>query len=209
MRGWKNLSYMPGVKMKIDGAHFLCSSPAKKKCLLIFLLFSWLSFSIDAQITEYEMKAVFLKNFPLYVEYPKECCISDTSKPFIIGVIGENPFGRVLKDYFATRKIRDKNVEIRNIPGLNDEISSCHLLFISASGKKHLHQILSATRKKPILTIGDTRGFAEQGVLINFYMDSGRVRFEINHKAVKESGLHINFRLLNLAKIVEPVETGL
>jgi hypothetical protein len=68
--------------------------------------------------------------------------------------------------------------------------------------------ILSCTGNKPILTVSDTKGFAEKGVLINFYMMGDKIKFEINEKAVHESGLVMSYRLLNLARIVHQERGG-
>jgi hypothetical protein len=53
-----------------------------------------------------------------------------------------------------------------------------------------------------VLTVSDERGFAQQGVGINFYTEEDKVRFEINQDAVNRSGLRISSKLLSLAKIV-------
>ena len=62
---------------------------------------------------------------------------------------------------------------------------------------------MTATRNKPILTLGDTKGFAEKNVLINLYAESKQYPFVINAAAFRESGLKIDYHLLDMAKIVE------
>jgi len=57
----------------------------------------------------------------------------------------------------------------------------------------------------PTLTIGETPRFVEQGGMIGFYPDGVNVRFEINPDAAARAKLRISSRLLQLAKIVEPV----
>jgi hypothetical protein len=78
------------------------------------------------------------------------------------------------------------------------------MLFIASSAAEILSEILSNTRDKPILTVSDTNGFAAKGVLINFFLAGDKIKFEINEKAVHESGLVMSYRLLNLARIVNP-----
>jgi hypothetical protein len=53
-----------------------------------------------------------------------------------------------------------------------------------------------------ILTIGDTKGFGESGVMINFLTKENKVRFEINLAAARRAGLKISSKLLSLATIV-------
>jgi len=53
-----------------------------------------------------------------------------------------------------------------------------------------------------VLTVGDTKGFAELGGIINFVLDNDRVRFEVNRKAAEQAGLKISSKLLIVAKLV-------
>lgn len=160
--------------------------------------------SAVAQQSEYTIKAVFLEHFTRFIEWPESFEIADTSYPFYVAVIGENPFGSILDQIYSDQKIKNRKVEIQYI-STPDEITDCHILFISSSNKEILPEILSRTRNKPILTVSDTNGFAEHGVLINFYLTGSKIKFEINEKAVHESGLVMSYRLLSLARIVDQV----
>jgi hypothetical protein len=50
--------------------------------------------------------------------------------------------------------------------------------------------------------MGDTTGFGEQGVILNFYEEESKVRFQVNLEAAKRSRLRLDSRLLKLATIV-------
>jgi len=172
--------------------------------LLILCIGLLMPISAIAQQSEYTIKAVFLEHFTRFIEWPESSGIADTSSAFVVEVIGENPFGSILEEIYAKQKIKNKRVEIRYI-STPDEIDDCHILFISKSAKSILPEILSHTRNRPILTVSDTVGFAQKRVLINFYMAGDNIKFEINEKAVHESGLVMSYKLLNLARIVNPV----
>jgi hypothetical protein len=83
-------------------------------------------------------------------------------------------------------------------PGLRE----CHVLFMSRETDAVIRRILEAIRGAPVLTVGDSDDFAEQGGMINFVLQRGRVQFEINHKAAKSAGLYISSRMLGVAKRV-------
>jgi len=157
--------------------------------------------SAVAQQSEYTIKAVFLEHFTRFIDWPESSEIADTSFPFFLTVIGENPFDSILEQIYAEQRIKKRKVEIRYISS-PDEITDCHMLFISSSAEEILPEILSTTRNKPILTVSDTNGFAAKGVLINFFLEGNKIKFEINEKAVHESGLIMSYRLLSLARIV-------
>ncbi len=173
----------------------------KKNKLIILIFLSLFVSTLTAQISEYRVKAVFLERFTRFTEWPGESAINDTTKPFVISVIGKNPFGNLLEETYSSQKILNKNIEIRYISKI-DQIEETNILFISKSKQKELSKILSYTKDKPILTVGDTKGFAKKGVMINFYLSSGKLRFEINETAVKESGLSMSYLLLQVALIV-------
>ena len=164
----------------------------------------------EKEFKEYEVKAVFLERFTRFIEWPDidpsdMSRADDQSKTFIIALIGKNPFGGILDRIYAERKIKGRAVEIRYVVDEKD-IFPCHILFVSQYNKDNLSRILSLTRDKPILTVSDCQGFAEQGVLINFFLDARRVRFEINESAVRKSGLKMSFHLLRSAKIINPIK---
>lgn len=156
-----------------------------------------------AKTMEYKVKAEMLERFALFLEWPGSANIEDESTPFVIAVIGKNPFGLELEAVFSGRKIRDREIRIRYL-STPDEIEDCHVLFISSSEKESLNRIIARTRKRSILTVSDTKGFSEAGVLINFYLEKKNIRFEINETAAYESGFYISYKLLQLARIIKP-----
>ena len=163
--------------------------------------------NIKAQITEYEIKAIFLEKFTEFVEYPGWENTPDEKGMFVIGVYGESPLYNELTEYFQDKKLKGRKTVVKQISNMN-LILNCNLLFITQSEKKRINQILDNTMNKPILTVGDTEGYCEKGVLINFFLEDNKIRFEINFNAVQKSGLYMNYRLLKLAKVITPFEEG-
>jgi len=150
--------------------------------------------------TEYEVKAAYIYNFAKFVEW-QNGRFQDGSDTIHVCVLGDDPFGHSLAAIggktAGERKIGVKqNVSIQNIDG-------CEIVFISGSDEEHLGQILKTLNRSQALTVGDTEGFAERGVMINFYMENRTVRFEINPKAAKHAGLRISSNLLRIARIVQ------
>lgn len=181
-----------------------------KKAVLkiLFIIYFLNSFNLlYAQASEYKLKAVFLERFTRFIEWPDNSDFSDSTKPFIITVIGENPFGKTLDELYEKTKIKNKKVQIKYIKDIK-KIDSCHILFISASMSNSLDKILDYTRTRPILTIGDHPDFALRGVIINFFIKNKKVRFEINEKSLEQSRLYISYLLLNAATIIHEEEGG-
>jgi len=158
--------------------------------------------------SEYGVKAVMLKQIAKLIEWPERSGISDKTKPFIIAVIGRNPFGGNLKNIYESQKqkIKEKQVEIRYI-SKNEDIDGCHLLFVTRSMKKKLKDIIAYTKGKPILLIADSSGFARAGVHINFFFQEKSTRFRVNHQALEDAGLFPSYHLLKHAIIINPVNS--
>lgn len=170
--------------------------------LLILLVMCTAPYRISAQTSE-DFKAVLLSKITQYIEWPENANLTDQSKPFIITVIGKNPFGSLLEDLYLSngQKIKNKYVEIHYIKEIH-EIDQCNILFISNSEEKRLMDILYYTKGKPILTISDTKNFGEKGVNINFFISNNRTKFELNETSITNNGFRVDYRLRNIAKIV-------
>jgi len=151
------------------------------------------------------LKAVYLEKFSRFITWPEECHMDDAEKPFIIGVIGKTPLYKNLEQIYAIQKINNKKVIIKKISDLY-EIKDVHILVIAESEKKNVKNILAITEQFPILTVGESPGFAEMGVIINFYEVNKHLRFEINETSVIKSPLQMSFYLLSSARIVQPVK---
>lgn len=171
--------------------------------MIMMMLFSFCILqSLNSQSTEYELKAVAFQKLSLFIDWPEEA-FESTGNEFIIGVIQNNPFGSLLETVYENVKIKERKVKIVYLRDI-EKIGGCHLLFIPKMSFNEVNKILNAVGRKPVLTIADSEGFAEAGCLINFYNYSGKLRFEVNQKAMLEAGFSIDFKLLNVSKIVNP-----
>lgn len=145
---------------------------------------------------EYQVKAAFLYNFTKFVEWPKET----QDKYRYLYILGDNPFGNELDDIHG-KTVGGKQLITEHINSLNG-LKECSILFVSSSEEKYLQKIIETTASLSILTIGDTNGYAEQGIIINLYTEQNKIRFEINTNAAKRSGLKLSSKILHLARII-------
>jgi hypothetical protein len=148
---------------------------------------------------EYQVKAAFLHKFAKFVEWPS-IVFSSESDPFMLCVSGKDPFGKAL-DTLQDKTIGKRKFVIKRLQSIEDA-RECHILFISSSEKAALQQILKAVRNKQTLTVGDTEGFAQSGVMINFTMQEGKVQFEVNPQAIRQAGLTVSSQLLKVSKVI-------
>jgi hypothetical protein len=141
---------------------------------------------------EYQVKAAFLYNFVRFVEWPGP----SLAGPLTICVAGRNPLGTFLEDTVRGEIVAGRAIATRVV--LEPE-SDCHVVFVPMGAASAAY--LRAARNTPTLTVGESPSFIEMGGIINFVMDGGRVRFEINPQAADRAQLRISSRLLQLARI--------
>lgn len=176
------------------------------RSLFMVLFFLVAPPAISSQPSEYMVKAVALEKLALFIEWPEDQK-TDLDQTFIIAVLEPNPMREALEEVYKNHKIKGKTVKIKIINDIRelDRIDPCHVLFIPEMNPTKLAKVLEMTRKKPVLTIADAEGYASLGCDMNFYFNSeGKLRFEINQEAMKADGFSIDFKLLNLAKVVNP-----
>ena len=151
----------------------------------------------DLQPTEYQLKAAFLFNFAKFVEWPPRAFAAATS-PFVIGILGQNPFHEDL-----ARTIKDKTIDDHPLVVTEfrspAEATNCHLLFINAAEKSRWPEVFRALNGSSVLTVSEADHFTESGGMINFVLKGTKIRFQINHDAAAKAGLKISSKLMSLA----------
>jgi hypothetical protein len=152
-------------------------------------------------VDEYQVKAAFLFNFAKFVEWPPLTFKTDRD-PVRICVLGEDPFGSVLRDVVGGKTVLGRPLVVTDVADTN-QASECHILFIGSSERKRLRSIFATLRTIGILTVGEIDGFASQGGIVNFKVEDNRVRLEINQEAAELAKLRISSKVLNLAQIVK------
>ncbi len=83
-----------------------------------------------------------------------------------------------------------------------DPAGAFHVLFVPESERKDVKRMLGSVCGRPLLTVGEQRGFAEDGGVINFVTDRNRIHFEINLRCAEAGGLNLSSQLLKLARRV-------
>jgi hypothetical protein len=128
--------------------------------------------------------------------------LAKSSDPFVIGVLGKDPFGTALDRLIEGETVNDKTVVIRRL-ARTEQAAHTQVLFISSSEEHNLPAILRAIEGKSILTVSEIENFAQRGGIINLKKENNRVAFEINLDSAKRAGLTMNAQLLKLARVVK------
>ncbi|HEV7488453.1 MAG TPA: YfiR family protein [Thermoanaerobaculia bacterium] len=155
----------------------------------------------ESALSEYQVKAAFVYKFATYIRWPPRTGL-DASSPFVICVIGRDPFGRELDAVMHGQNIHGRRIVVKRL-ARPEEAARCDVLFIGSSERAALPQILDAVHNEPVLTVGDMDHFAELGGMINLTTEDNHIRFDINKGAIDRAGLKAASQLLGLARIVD------
>jgi len=161
---------------------------------------------LPAQINEYQVKALFLYNFARYVEWPPQS-FKAPNDPIVICILGQNPFGRALDQAVAGNSVAGRPFLIRQFSDFQPG-DTCHILFVASAERRRFRSVAARLKGSGVLSVGESPGFTAEGGVINFKLEDGRVRFEIDVEAAGREHLHISSKLLSLAQITPRSENS-
>jgi hypothetical protein len=168
--------------------------------------------AVNAQNTagsaEYLIKAGFIYNFANLVQWPSSS-FAQADSPIVIVILGEDHFGTTLDRALDGKKVNARSFVIKRAKSISElqrtlgPQKDCQILYVSSSEMPHLSDAIQMLKGVPVLTIGETPGFARNGGIINLILEDNKVRFEVNVAAAKDADLNISSRLLALARIIQ------
>lgn len=191
-----------------------CGKPSLGRCLLLFwalavnaLLWSppFLGVSLgDASppVSQEQLKAVYLYNFLQFVTWPSGLSRADQSSAKVIGLLGNSTISTRLEELSANLAKRNQApVQIKSYGNYVDgmDLSTCHILFISASERRNFNKIMTSLKHAPVLTVGDSNAFLAAGGMITLHEEQNRLRYQINRKETTAAGLRLSSQLLKAA----------
>ena len=157
----------------------------------------------SADSPEYLIKAGFIYNFAMYVEWPAAVWASADS-PIVIGVLGDDSFANTVADIVVAKKIKDRKLVVRKLRWSKDarELKDCNIVYIAPGEAARGDDVIQQLKGLPILSVADFPDFTKHGGIIGFYLESDKVRFEVNQEAAKQSDLTISSQMLIRGKLV-------
>jgi hypothetical protein len=151
-----------------------------------------------ATASEAEVKAAFLYNFAKFVEWPADAFPSETA-PLRFAVFGDEEFTAKLTMLLSDKKAHGRSFEVKRIVN-PQEAKNYHMVFVTSTESKRSLLVLDATKKSPVLTIGESDEFLDYGGMIMFYFEDTQLRFDINPEPAAKVKLVISSKLLRLGK---------
>lgn len=174
--------------LKISLIHYLL--------LLAYISFVGTSIISAQQLSEYQLKAGYVINFIKLTEFKSWPAIKNE---IVICIFGNadtlGSFASISKKPILRWILRtESNPE-------SGRLELCDVVFLSRTHDQPADKILNSLLKRPVLTIGESENFIDQGGMIRLFEENNLVRFEISQKRAESVGIGFSSKLLSLAKV--------
>jgi hypothetical protein len=180
---------------------------ARTRLLIGLIVLSVLSAAFAASPpAEYQVKAVFLFNFTKFVSWPRESR-GDAQAPFVIGVLGRDPFGSALDDAVRDERVDGRTLVIQRYRTRAD-LKPCQILFIDRSAGADAEAVVRDLAHSGTLTVTDFDLSTSPDVIIRFFTENQRIRLRINVDSARDAGLTISSKLLRPSQVVDSTGRG-
>jgi hypothetical protein len=174
---------------------------ARQTVLLIafLLLPAIVAFAQSVFGPEYEVKLGFIYNFANFVIWPNES-LEGSSGMLVLCFASDDPSSEVLFK-LNDKSIRGLTIRVEKYKD-DSSIERCQIFFFDTRDKDFIRRKLDIAKGRGILTIGEVDDFAKMGGVINFFIDTNRLRFQVNIDAAQREGLKLSSQLLQSAEII-------
>lgn len=149
------------------------------------------------QAPEPELKAAILVNMLLFVDWPDQHTQPTTQ--ITVCYLGIGPVSTALMQLDGKLL---KGKPLRVVPVEASKITHCHVLYVASFEAASLPSVVPQARTHGVLLVGDSPGYLQRGVMLNLDVDRGRVVFDIDLNAVRQTTLSISSKVLRLARQV-------
>lgn len=144
--------------------------------------------------SEAELKAAYLLNFAMFVEWP-----ANDQATFTICQYGGDSLGAGATA-LSRRNLKGKPITTRKV-NIKD-LAGCGVLFIPASDRARIRDLAQAVRGTGVLTVSDAEGAAREGATIGLSVSGQKIVFDVNVTEARRNNLVISAKLLSLANSV-------
>lgn len=165
------------------------------KKIVLSLFFVIIASSAFAQFAQVQSGLIY--HFTKYIEWPTDMRSGD----FIISVVGKSEITSFLNTLAASKMAGTQKIVIKEVKTIA-EITKCHIVYLPSSQTKDFDDAVTKSQQLNSLLITEKDGLGKRGASINFIIDAGKPKFEINKTAIEKAKLKINEKLVALGVVV-------
>jgi hypothetical protein len=153
----------------------------------------------EVPLSEAQLKAAFLLNFPKYVEWPP-ASLAEPSSPIVVAILGDENVASEFATMSNGKLVDGHPIQLVRNPTVA-QCLECHVLFIGMDEARKTLEIINLLNHASILTVGESEEFTDQGGMINLALRERRVVLEVNLNAAQQTDLKISSKLMALATV--------
>ena len=152
------------------------------------------------QLSRTDALAFFTLNCAYFGLWPAAIDPQQT-KVLKIGVLGRSDLSDALKavaDRAKATWFRGGEIEFRRGERPAD-ILDCHIVFVGDLSGEDLQTAFAAFDDRPVLLLGESRGFVERGGTVGVWIEHESLRFELNLDRLRAQGITLDSKFLGKA----------
>jgi hypothetical protein len=167
-------------------------------CMFLLLFIIIKSFAVPTnfapKIQEAKVKAAMIYQIIKMINWP------DKKTNLSICIIGEESYlgNELLKMNRKISEGRQLSIIRRSLDSPIERL--CDAIVIQDESINHVKAILKKINYNPILSISDISNFTKQGGILELYKKGDQIKFLINEDIAKQTNLHMDSKLIKLAK---------
>jgi hypothetical protein len=156
----------------------------------------------DSEPSEAQVKAAFLVNFPKYVDWPQDA-LPATNSPISVAFFGGDTVAGEFRTMTEGKNGNGHPFVIVPPTVADAALRACQIIFIGASERQRLSEILGRLSGSSALTVGESDDFLGKGGIINLARKDRKIRLEVNLNAANDAHLKISSKLLSVADVLK------
>ena len=164
---------------------------------IVIALWGEIAYPQNIAVDVENLKVAFVYNFSKYISWPDS--VLATAEDVVLCIAGDASLIAKFNGLDG-QLTNQKTIRVVAMHAPDEAIQKCHILFISAAYPTDTRQLLLSFGNKPLLTVGDSRGFSSQGGIIELMEVDNRITFRINNPQAVAKNLDISSKLLRLAR---------
>ena len=143
------------------------------------------------------LKAALLMKILPFIQWPTNT-FANTNDPIVIVVVDAADIHDQLLKFSTNQAIGGHPVVVHRSLIDSDRI---HVLFVGREHRRGLEDLIPRIADRPVLTVGEQTGFAENGGIVNILVKDQRPSLEISREAASRVGIRFSSNLALLKSI--------
>ena len=164
-----------------------------KRIIFLFFVFA-LTVNISyGQSSMSKAQANFIYNFTKFFDWPQ----SEKTGDFVIGVYGSKDLASELEKVTNGKKNVTQDIVVKHFSTFN-QITKCHVIFVDNVNTSKINSIHTKTGIH-CLIIGDGNSAIENGAVIQFMIESNRLKYAFSKSNALKHGLKFHSKVSEMA----------